>query len=167
MVAGVSVPHLMAGEVAGSWPTLMIGLLVGLGCLRLALVARSRGGRALGAIGMAVASLAPLIAYLAQEGAEREPGLETEHAEPSLLVAILAQALLIIVTLVAVRLLVAAVRMVVRAFGRRPPQPTRPRRAPVAPVAAALLYPPVALISSNEQRAPPLAWAPYRLAPLG
>src|SRR5438128_12648438 len=106
MVAGVSLPHLMAGELAGSLPTLMIGVLVGLGCLRLALVARSRGGRALGAIGMAVAALAPLIAYLAQEGAERESGLETAHAEPSLFAAILAQAPLVILALLALRLLV-------------------------------------------------------------
>jgi len=42
ILAGVSLPDLMAGEVAGSWPARLIGVLVGLGCLRVALVARSR-----------------------------------------------------------------------------------------------------------------------------
>lgn len=168
MLAGVSLPHLMAGELAGSWPTLMIGVLVGLGCLRLALVARSRGGRALGTIGMAVAALAPLIAYLAQEGAERESGLETAHAEPSLLAAILAQAPLLILALVAVRLLVAVVRTVVRAWVHRvAPSPARRPASLDTPSSAAVLPPPAALASSNGQRAPPLLRGPYRLALLG
>ena len=168
MVAGVSLPHLMVGEVAGSGATLMIGVLVGLGCLRIASVARSRGGRALGAIGMAVASLAPLIAYLAQEGAERESGLETAHAEPSLLAAILTQAPLVILALVAIRLLVAVVRTVVRAWGHRVvPSPARRPASEVAPASSALLPPPAALPASNGQRAPPFAPAPHRLAPLG
>src|SRR5258708_600605 len=36
-VAGVSLPHVVAGEVAGSLPSLVVGILVGLGCLRFAL----------------------------------------------------------------------------------------------------------------------------------
>ena len=168
MVAGVSLPHLMVGEVSGSWPTLMIGVLVGLGCLRLALVARSRGGRALGAIGMVVAALAPLIAYLAQEGAERESSLEAAHAEPSLLAAILTQAPLIILALLAIRLLVAVARKVVRAWVHRvEPSPARRPASVDTPSSAAVLPPPAALAASNGQRAPPLLRVPYRLALLG
>ena len=167
-VAGVSLPHLMAGEVAGSWPTLMIGVLVGVGCLRLALVARSQGGRALGAVGITVASLAPLIAYLAQEGAERETGLETVHAEPSLFAAILTQAPLIILALLAMRLLVAVARTLVRAWSHRAAiSPARRPACEATPASNALPPRPVASASSNGQRAPPFAWEPYRLAPLG
>ena len=166
-VAGVSLPHLIAGEVAGSLPTLVLGLVLGLGCLRVALIARTRGGHVMGAIGIAIAGFAPLIAYLAQETAEREPGLETTHAEPSLLAAIVTQAPLIALAFVAVRLLIAAVRTVVRAMGRRPLQPRRRPEASAAPMPGSPLSAPSVLGSSNGQRAPPLNRGTYVLAPLG
>ncbi len=168
VVAGVSMPHLVAGEMAGSWPALVIGVLVGLACLRLALAARSRAGRAMGAMGIGFAALAPLIAYLAQEGAERESALETAHAEPSLIAAILTQAPLVMLALVAIRLLVAVVRTVVRAWGRCVAPSTTRRPVPgITPTTGALRPLPVALQSSNGQRAPPAFGAPNRLAPLG
>ena len=167
-VAGVSLPHVIAGELAGSLPSLVVGILVGLGCLRVALVGRTRGGRAIGALGIAAAALAPLVAYLAQEAAERDSILEAAHAEPSLVVAIGAQAPLIILALIAMRLLVAVVRTVVGVLGRRAPQPRSPRAASVrTPSPAALLPVRVALLASNGQRAPPCIRAPHRLAPLG
>lgn len=120
------------------------------------------------ALAIAAVALAPLIAYVAQEAAERESGLEAAHVEPSLFVAILAQVPLVILALVAVRLLVAAVRTVVRVMSRRPAQPSRRSQASFGPTShGSLLRPPNALISSNGQRAPPLNRAPNRLAPLG
>ena len=167
-VVGVSLPHLIAGEVAGSLPGLIVGIGVGLGFLRLGLVARSTSGRAVSALAIAAVALAPLIAYFAQEAAERESGLEATHVEPSLFVAILAQVPLVILALVAVRLLVAAVRTVVQVLSRRPVQPARRSQASLGPTShGSLLQPPVALVSSNGQRAPPFDHRPYRLAPLG
>ena len=165
-VAGVGLPHLIAGEVAGSLPALMLGLAVGLGCLRGALVARTQGGRAMGSIGIAIAAVTPLIGYLAQETAEREPGLETAHAEPTLLMATVTQAPLIVLAFVAVRLLIAAVRTVVRAMRHGLPQPTRRPEALVAPAPGSPLSPPNVLVSSNRQRAPPVHRGTYLLAPL-
>src|SRR5438046_1770791 len=130
---GVGLPHLIAGEVAGSLPGLIVGIAVGLGFLRLGLVARSTGGRAVSALAIAAVALAPLIAYLTQEAAERESGLEVAHIETSLFVAILAQVPLVILALVAVRLLVAAVRTVVRVMSRRPAQPSRRSQASLGP----------------------------------
>jgi len=165
--AGVSLPHLMTGEIGGSLPALVLGLVLGLGCLRVALLARTRGGRALGAIGIAIAGLAPLIAFLGQEAAEREPGLETAHAEPTLLAAVLIQAPLLILAILAVRLLVAAVRTVVRALGRRPTPPPRRREVFVAPAPASPLSMSSLLVSSNGQRAPPFNVGTRLMAPLG
>jgi hypothetical protein len=166
-VAGVSLPHLIAGEVAGSLPALFVGVIVGLGCLRVALVAGSRSGRIVGALGVAVAALAPLLAYLAQEVAEREPGLEAGHAEPSFLAAVLAQAPLIVLGLIAVRLLVAAVRMVAQILGPRafPPGRRRPRSIRT-PSFGSLIPRLITSSSSNGERAPPFSRAPYRMAPL-
>ena len=90
-VAGVSLAHLVVGEAAGSLPGLIVGIAVGLGCLRLGLLTRSSGARVLSAFAIAAVALVPLIAYLAQEAAERESGIEAAHVEPSLLAAILAQ----------------------------------------------------------------------------
>jgi hypothetical protein len=165
-VAGVSLPHLIVGEVASSPVTLILGLLLGLGCLRIALMARTRGGRVVGAIGMALAAVSPLIAYLIQETAEREPGLETAHAEPSLLVAIVTQAPLIALGFVAVRLLIAAVRTVVRAMRRGLPPPPRRPEAGVAPAWRESLSSPAVMVSSNGQRAPPFRRAISFPAPL-
>lgn len=166
-VAGVSLPHLIAGEVAGSLPGLLVGIAVGLGCLRVGLVTRSSGARALSAFAITAVALAPLIAYLAQEATERESGVEAAHAEPSLVAAIMTQAPLVILAIVAVRLLVAAVRTVVRVMSRRPAEPTRRSQAPLGPTSPGpLLRPPVPLVSSNGQRAPPFVQRPYRLAPL-
>ena len=163
-VAGVSLPHLIAGEVAGSLPSLVIGILVGLGCL--ALGGRSRAARAMTTLGIAVVALAPLVAYLAQEAAEHESGLETAHAEPSLFAAIAIQAPLIILALIAVRLLAVVVKTVVRALTRGIAEP-RPARASSVrtPTLAVLLPFRLALLSSNGQRAPPMVVAPRRLAP--
>jgi len=167
-VAGVSLPHLLVGELAGSLPSMVIGIAVGLGCLRLALGGRSQRSRTLGALGIAVAALAPLTAYLAQEAAEHEPGLEAAHAEPNLLVMIGAQAPLIILAFIAVRLLVNVVRTVVGVLRRSVEQPRSPRNASVrTPSPAAVLPGRVALLSSNGQRAPPGIRVPHRLAPLG
>ena len=119
-------------------------------------------------IGIAVAALAPLTAYLAQEAAEHEPGLEAAHAEPNLLVMIGAQAPLIILAFIAVRLLVNVVRTVVGVLRRSVEQPRSPRNASVrTPSPAAVLPGRVALLSSNGQRAPPGIRVPHRLAPLG
>jgi hypothetical protein len=166
-IAGVSLPHLVAGEVAGSLPSLLIGLLVGLGSLRLAFVGRSGGSRVLGVLGVAAAALAPLLGYFAQEAAEHEAGLEATHAEPSLLAAIATQAPLIILALIAVRLLVAVVSAAVRVLIHRTAQPRSVRLPSVpTPFLGALLPVRVALISSNGQRAPPVTRVPHRLAPL-
>jgi hypothetical protein len=164
-VARVSLPHLIAGEVAGSLPSLVIGILVGLGCL--ALGGRSRAARAMTTLGIAVVALAPLVAYLAQETAEHESGLETAHAEPSLFAAIAIQAPLVILALIAVRLLAAVVKTVVRALTRRIVEP-RPASAPSVrtPALAVVLPFRLALHSSNGQRAPPMVATSHRLAPL-
>jgi hypothetical protein len=149
-------------------PALIVGLVAGLACLRLALIARSRGGRVILALGLAVAAVGPLVAYLAQETAERESSLEAAHAEPSLLAAIATQAPLIILAFVAVRLLVTVVSTVVWALRRRIAQPM-PRRAASeqTPAPAALLPARFALRSSNGQRAPPCVRALHQLAPSG
>ena len=117
---------------------------------------------------MTIAALAPLIAYLAQEGAERESGLETAHAEPNLVAAIVAQAPLIILALLAVRLLEAVAKTVARVLSHQNAPASAGQPASIAtPTSAALLPLPVALPSSNGQRAPPFVQALYRLAPLG
>jgi hypothetical protein len=168
-IAGVSLPHLLVGEVAGSGPSLLVGVVVGLGCLRLALMAGSRGGRALGGLGIAAAALAPVVAYLAQEAAEREPGLEAAHAEPSVWLAMATQAPLIILALIAVRLLLAVVGAAVRALSRGvATTPRSPHSASTsAPPDRSLLPSQIGLLSSNGQRAPPRIPVPHRLAPLG
>ena len=166
-VAGVSLAHLVVGEAAGSLPGLIVGIAVGLGCLRLGLLTRSSGARVLSAFAIAAVALVPLIAYLAQEAAERESGIEAAHVEPSLLAAILAQAPLVILALIALRLLVAAVRTVVRVLGCRPAQPTRRSQASLGPTTpGSQLRPLIALVSSNGQRAPPFNHRRFRLAPL-
>ena len=168
-VAGVGLPHVIVGEIAGSWPAWMIGVLAGLACLGVTFAARDRGGRALGVIGIAVAALAPLIAFVAQEGAERQSGLETAHAEPSLIAAILTQAPLVVVALLAVRLLVAIVRTAVRVWGHRPESsPTRRPRPTATPTSGALFPSQPAMRLSNGQRAPPpFSRASHRTTPLG
>ena len=167
-IAGVSLPHWIAGEVAGSLPSLVVGILVGLGCLRFALQRRSGGGRVLGVLGIAAAALAPLVAYLAQEAAEHEPGLEAAHVEPNLLTTIGAQAPLIILALIAIRLLVTVVRTVVGVLRREAAQPRLPRAASARTSSPAALLPAhVTLLSSNGQRAPPSIRPRQRLAPLG
>jgi hypothetical protein len=167
-VAGVGLPHLVAGETAGSLPSLLVGVVVGLGCLRLALAGDSRGGRALGVVGIVAAALAPLVGYVAQEAAEREPGLEAAHAEPSLFAAIATQAPLILLALIAVRLLIAAVAVAVRVL-TRPTLQLKPARARSGrtKLPGAALPRRLALFSSNGQRAPPFGRAAHRLAPLG
>ena len=95
-VAGVSLPHLVVGEAAGSVPGLIVGIVVGLGCLRLGLLTRSSGARVLSAFAIATVALAPLSAYLAQEAAERESGIEAAQVEPSLLAAILVRRIVVI-----------------------------------------------------------------------
>ena len=167
-LAGVSLPHLIVGEVAGSVPSLVVGILVGLGCLRLTLAGRSRGGKAIGASGIADAALAPLVAFLAQEAGEHETGLEAAHAEPSLLAAIATQAPLIILALVVIRLLVAVVGAALRILTQRT-APPRSARAPSVrtPPPSALLPVRAAVLTSNGQRAPPIARAKHRLAPQG
>jgi hypothetical protein len=168
VVAGASLPHMVTGELAGSWLALTVGVVAGGGCLGLALIARGRGGRALGAVGLAAAALTPLIAYLAQEGAERETGVESGHAEPSLLAAILSQAPLVFLALVAVSLLAAAVRTIVRAWARRgPPWLGRRSSSDATCALGAALPSGAALTSANGQRAPPLPGTRHRLAPSG
>jgi hypothetical protein len=167
-VAGVSLPHLVVGEASGSLSGLIVGIAVGLGCLRLGLLTRSSGARVLSAFAIAAVALAPLIAYVAQEATERESAIEAAHVEPSLLAVILAQAPLVILALVALRLLVASVRTVLRVLGCRATQPTRRWQASLGPTSpCSLLRPPIALVSSNGHRAPPFDHRPFRLAPLG
>jgi hypothetical protein len=167
-IAGVSLPHLIVGEVAGSLPSLVIGIVVGLACLVLAFRARSRASRVLGGLGIAAAALAPLLAYLAQEAAEHESSLESAHAEPNLWATIGTQAPLVILALIGIRLLVAVVSTVVRVLTRRSAQPRTARASSVrAPSLAALLPIRLALLSSNGQRAPPMVEVPHRLAPRG
>ena len=166
-VAGVSLPHVIAGELAGSLPSLAIGVFVGLGCLRLALAAPSTGGRVLGAIGMAAAALAPLVAYTAQEAAEHEPGLAAAHAEPNLLATITLQAPLVILAFFAVRLLVRVARAVVDAWRRGAERPGSPRAASAqTPSDTGVVPVCLALLSSNGQRAPPRIRALDRVASL-
>ena len=167
-VAGVSVPHALAGEITGSVPTLVVGTLVGLGCLRLGLGARTWSGRAVSVSGLVIVALAPLIAYLAQEAAEGAAGLEGTHAELGTLATILTQAPLIVLTLLVARLLVAAVRTVMGALRRHESTPTARRAISVAASTAAALLPArVGLVSSHGGRAPPPFAARYRMAPLG
>ena len=167
-LAGVSLPHVIAGEVAGSLPSLAVGILVGLGCLRLSLAARSAGGRALGAIGIAAAALAPVAAYLAQEAAEHEPGLEAAHTEPNLLATVGVQVPLLILAIFAMRLLINVVKTVVGVWRRPVVQARSPRTASARTQFAAALVPGrVTVLSSNGQRAPPRIGALLRLAPQG
>jgi hypothetical protein len=166
-VAGVSVPHLVAGEIAGSLPALIVGILVGLGCLRLGVGARTWGGRVMSAIGLGVAGLTPLIGYAVQEAAERESRLEATHVEPNALGLILTQAPLIVLALLAAKLLVAAVRTVLRVLRGQVTGAVLRRAISVATSCVAALLPPRAMLaSSNGQRAPP-HYGRYRLAPLG
>jgi hypothetical protein len=164
-IAGVSVPHLSVG-VAGSLPAMILGIIVGLGCAQLALIARTTAGRATASIGLIAVALAPVIAYLAQETAERESGLEGSHAEPGLLGTLLTQAPLVILAILAARLVVAAIRTAVRAWTRPPTKPS-PRRAGLldAPACAGLFARPVPFVFSNGQRAPPLLPSLFRQAP--
>ena len=147
-VAGVILPHVVAGEMAGSLPSLGVGMAVAIGCL--ALGGRSRSGRILGSLGVALVALAPLVGWFAQEAAEQGSELEAVHAEPSLIASIGTQAPLIILALIAVRLLVAAVATVVRVLTRRTTQPSVARAPSVhAPVLADLLPIRLTRLSSN------------------
>ncbi|MDL2335012.1 MAG: hypothetical protein QFC55_03140 [Chloroflexota bacterium] len=163
-ITGVSLPYMIAGEVAGSWPTLVVGVLVGLACLRLALHARGRGGRILGVIGTAAAALAPVVAYLAQESSERELVAEAAHSEPSLAAAIAIQAPLVILGLLILRLLIGAFTRAMRVWSRRAAlSPARRPTAVQTPSLGAPLQAAVALARSNGERAPPVP-ASHRLA---
>lgn len=167
-VVGVTLPHLLMGEVAGSLPGLLIGIAVGIGCLRLALVARSRAGRLLGTVGIAAATVAPIAAFWAQEAAERATGLEAAHAEPSLVAAMLAQAPLAVLALLTLRLLLSVVRTVVRVLARTSIRGQLWRRASVPNLGSTAFRPrSFALVASTGGRAPPSREAFLKLAPPG